>query len=241
MSNLVLHASVPFAIARWLSVAGCALSFVSAPVLAGSPGVHSRGYCPANGGPCENATLSGLAVASLDLRQAPQRGSTKLVASAEAEVLPEPTTPAERRRRVVFLNNVSETGTVVSSETGKLGISPLFTKLAACAGALSLLGFYFLLSPPIVSTRKAVAEPLRDPAADEAVLSPPPARVLSLVSEPVPAAPDAPGTWSELVLACGGDAARAGAVINGLVAADPALRSDSVEAVARALSVVKRA
>jgi len=171
-----------------------------------------------------------------------------MVAHASSDAAEPPTGFFSRKRASVFMTDVGDDGIPFSADYGVIKFSPFISKLAGCAMALALLGIYFLTASPIVSKKATGLPPLES---DLAAATTAPTAVgngqtqsadvqrseLSLVPE---VAGIGDGAWAQLVVACGGDAARAGLVINGVVAADPGLRVQSHEAIVRALAVVKR-
>ena len=249
---------------RWVC-AFLALLFSCGPALATSPPTHGRGYCPANGAACDGhdrgyclarpcdgndpgpsirpAVNSGFMTVSNDPGLSGIRDL--LVAQSAADSAEPPPPFFERKRRGVFMTDATEDGTPFSADNGVIRLSPFVKELIACAIAFSVLAAYFLLGGPIPAKRSTrSASPLRlAPTAspgvtqdvDRNVASQPSARSASELPH---VAEDA--AWSQLVVACSGDAARAGAVINGVVAADPSLSTHSREALVRALAAVKR-
>lgn len=157
---------------------------------------------------------------------------------------------AERKRRAVFLTDVDPKGELISAETGPVRLNPMLTRVGAAVLVLAALMAYFVLGAPSLPRRRAVST---QPAPAGSMDTPGSAVVATSGPAPAPAAfpgvaPAVPAaeshppegrSWACLVQTCGGDAARAGAIINGIVAADPTVAAHSEEALVRALKLVR--
>ena len=135
-------------------------------------------------------------------------------------------------RPITYLTDVSADGELISKKLGPVRPSQYVQRAGLALGGLAVLLATVLSILVLRGTpaQRNVAS-TSVPAATE-----PPVPVVDQGTTPQVGQQGA--SWSDLVLATGGDPARAAAVISGVVAADPSVPPHSNEAIARALKLV---
>lgn len=140
-------------------------------------------------------------------------------------------------RPLTYLTDLSHDGELVSMTAGPVRPSQYVQRAGQVLGALAVVFFTLLLILVFRRSPEPASGLVAPPSPAVQVTSP---AVATAVQSSPSDAEIAPPTWSDLVVATGGDPARAAAVISGVVAADPSVPPQSNEAIARAFKLVSR-